>query len=85
MRSSQPGWEPAAAITVRALRKAYRGVEAVRGVDFDVPSGHVFALLGPNGAGKTTTTEILEGYRRRDGGEVSVLGADPARAGMRLR
>jgi ABC-2 type transport system ATP-binding protein len=85
MRSTRAGREPAAAITVRALRKAYRGVEAVRGVDFDVPSGQVFALLGPNGAGKTTTTEILEGYRRRDGGEVSVLGADPARAGMRLR
>jgi ABC-2 type transport system ATP-binding protein len=72
------------AITVRGLRKSYRGVEAVRGIDLDVPAGQVFALLGPNGAGKTTTTEILEGFRRRDAGEVRVLGADPARGG-RLR
>jgi ABC-2 type transport system ATP-binding protein len=72
------------AITVRGLRKSYRGVEAVRGIDLDVPTGQVFALLGPNGAGKTTTTEILEGFRPRDAGEVTVLGADPARGG-RLR
>ncbi len=72
------------AITVRGLRKSYREVEAVRGVDLDVPAGQVFALLGPNGAGKTTTTEILEGFRRRDAGEVTVLGADPGRGG-RLR
>jgi ABC-2 type transport system ATP-binding protein len=67
------------AIEVRGLRKAYRDVEAVRGIDLTVPRGQVFALLGPNGAGKTTTVEILEGYRRRDAGEVSVLGFDPAR------
>jgi ABC-2 type transport system ATP-binding protein len=65
------------AIRVRGLRKAYGGVEAVRGIDFDVMQGEVFGLLGPNGAGKTTTVEILEGYRRLDAGEVSVLGADP--------
>ena len=52
----------------------------MRGVDFDVNAGEVFGLLGPNGAGKTTTVEILEGYRDRDGGEVSVLGVDPWRA-----
>ncbi|WP_116952763.1 ABC transporter ATP-binding protein [Jiangella endophytica] len=67
------------AIRVRGLRKTYAGVAAVDGLDLDVAHGEVFALLGPNGAGKTTTVEILEGYRRRDAGEVSVLGADPAR------
>ena len=65
-------------IRVRDLRKTYDGVEAVRGVGFDVAPGEVFCLLGPNGAGKTTTVEILEGYRLRDAGEVSVLGHDPA-------
>src|SRR5690349_2053297 len=69
------------AIEVRGLRKAYQGHEVVRGIDLEVARGEVFALLGPNGAGKTTTTEILEGHRRRDGGEVSVLGADPGTAG----
>ena len=68
------------AIVVRDLRKAYRGTEALRGVSFEIAEGEVFGLLGPNGAGKTTTVEILEGYRSRDGGEVSVLGHDPARA-----
>ena len=67
-------------IRVRGLVKSYGGVEAVRGIDFDVLPGEVFGLLGPNGAGKTTTVEILEGYRPRDGGEVSVLGVDPWRA-----
>ncbi|WP_327034207.1 ABC transporter ATP-binding protein [Micromonospora ureilytica] len=66
------------AISVRGLRKAYGDNVAVAGVDLDVHRGEVFALLGPNGAGKTTTVEILEGYRRRDAGEVSVLGKDPA-------
>jgi ABC-2 type transport system ATP-binding protein len=66
------------AVTVEDLRKRYGGNEAVRGVSFAIETGQVFALLGPNGAGKTTTVEILEGYRERDGGEVSVLGADPA-------
>jgi ABC-2 type transport system ATP-binding protein len=68
------------AIAVRELRKSYGSLEAVRGIDFHVERGEVFGLLGPNGAGKTTTVEILEGYRKRDGGEVEVLGADPARA-----
>ncbi|MEN3613093.1 ABC transporter ATP-binding protein [Plantactinospora sp. ZYX-F-223] len=68
------------AISVRGLRKAYGGTVAVDGVDLAVSRGEVFALLGPNGAGKTTTVEILEGYRRRDAGEVSVLGVDPDRA-----
>src|SRR6201994_4429054 len=75
------------AIQVSGLRKGYAGVEAVRGVSFEVQRGEVFCLLGPNGAGKTTTVEILEGYRVRSGGEVSVLGFDPARGarGMRER
>ncbi|GAA3748165.1 ABC transporter ATP-binding protein [Plantactinospora mayteni] len=73
------------AISVRGLRKAYGGTVAVDGVDLAVSRGEVFALLGPNGAGKTTTVEILEGYRRRDAGEVSVLGVDPDRADGRWR
>ncbi len=74
-----------AAIQVQGLQKAYGGHEVLRGLDLHVPSGEVFALLGPNGAGKTTTIEILEGYRSRDGGDVSVLGHDPARGGRELR
>ncbi|WBB66728.1 ABC transporter ATP-binding protein [Micromonospora sp. WMMD812] len=66
------------AISVRGMRKAYGETVAVADLDLDVRRGEVFALLGPNGAGKTTTVEILEGYRRRDAGEVSVLGSDPA-------
>ena len=73
------------AISVRGLRKAYGPLEAVRGVDFDIEEGEVFGLLGPNGAGKTTTVEILEGYRSRDAGEVSVLGHDPQRPGRDFR
>jgi ABC-2 type transport system ATP-binding protein len=69
------------AISVRDLRKSYGALEAVRAVSFEVERGEVFGLLGPNGAGKTTTVEILEGYRKRDGGSVEVLGADPAEAG----
>jgi ABC-2 type transport system ATP-binding protein len=73
------------AIAVRGLRKSYGELEAVRGVDFEIEQGEVFGLLGPNGAGKTTTVEILEGYRRRDAGEVSVLGHDPQRPGPDFR
>jgi ABC-2 type transport system ATP-binding protein len=68
------------AVSVHGLRKTYGERTAVDGVDLDIPRGEVFALLGPNGAGKTTTVEILEGYRSRDAGEVSVLGVDPADA-----
>ena len=67
------------AIEVRGLRKSYGDLEAVKGVDLHVERGEVFALLGPNGAGKTTITEILEGFRERTAGEVSVLDHDPAR------
>jgi ABC-2 type transport system ATP-binding protein len=73
------------AISVRNLRKSYDGVEALRGVSFDVEEGEVFGLLGPNGAGKTTTVEILEGYRARDGGSALVLGHDPGTAPRALR
>ncbi len=66
------------AIHVRGLRKSYGPIEAVKGIDLDVEEGEVFGLLGPNGAGKTTTVEILEGYRTRSAGEVTVLGHDPA-------
>jgi ABC-2 type transport system ATP-binding protein len=68
------------AVDVSDLRKSYDGVEAVRGIDFDIRGGEVFGLLGPNGAGKTTTLEILVGHRTRDAGEVRVLGTDPQRA-----
>ena len=67
-------------ISARGLRKAYSSIEAVRGIDLEIARGEVFAFLGPNGAGKTTTVEVLEGYRERSGGEVSVLGLDPSRA-----
>ena len=73
------------AIAVRGLRKSYGDLEAVRGVDFEIEQGEVFGLLGPNGAGKTTTVEILEGYRRRDAGDVSVLGHDPQSPGPDFR
>ena len=74
-------------ITVRGLQMSYGSFHAVRGVDLDVHRGEILAFLGPNGAGKTTTVEILEGFRRRTGGTVTVLGEDPqdARAGWRAR
>jgi ABC-2 type transport system ATP-binding protein len=73
------------AISVRGLHMSYGDLEAVRGVDFDIHEGEVFGLLGPNGAGKTTTVEILEGYRRRTAGEVTVLGHDPQDPGPEFR
>ncbi|MGL4744538.1 MAG: ABC transporter ATP-binding protein [Dermatophilaceae bacterium] len=73
------------AITIRGLTKRYGTHQAVAGLDLDVRLGEVFALLGPNGAGKTTTVEILEGFRSRDGGEVSVLGTDPHDAPLAWR
>jgi ABC-2 type transport system ATP-binding protein len=73
------------AIAVSDLRKAYGQREVLHGLSFTVETGEVFALLGPNGAGKTTTVEILEGYRRRDGGDVRVLGVDPGRGGRAFK
>lgn len=73
------------AIEVNDLRKSYGHFDAVKGISFTVPKGEVVAFLGPNGAGKTTTVEILEGYRQRSGGKVSVLGHDPAKAERALR
>jgi ABC-2 type transport system ATP-binding protein len=73
------------AIRVEQLRKSYGEHEALRGVSFEIDAGEVFGLLGPNGAGKTTTVEILEGYRKRDGGSVEVLGVDPQHAGRGWR
>ena len=75
-----PVGHEAAAVLVRGLHKSYGERTAVDGVDLEVSTGEVVAILGPNGAGKTTTVEILEGYRRRDAGEVRVLGHDPAAA-----
>lgn len=73
------------AIEVEGLRKSYGGREVLHDLSFNVETGEVFALLGPNGAGKTTTVEILEGYRRRDAGDVRVLGHDPERPGPDFR
>src|SRR4051794_1940780 len=73
------------AIEVTGLRKTYKGKDAVRGIDLTVARGEIFALLGPNGAGKTTSVEILEGHRRRNGGDVRVLGEDPGTAGQTWR
>jgi len=69
-----------AAIEIDGLRKSYGHFEAVRGLSLRVEEGEIFAFLGPNGAGKTTTVEILEGFRKRDGGDVRVLGIDPEHA-----
>ena len=77
--------DPDAAISVRGLVRRYGDRNAVDGVDLDIRRGEIFALLGPNGAGKTTTVEVLEGLRRRDGGEVRVLGVDPATGDRRWR
>ncbi len=85
MRPSSPSGAPAPAVEVRELTKRYGPRVALDGVSFDVAAGEVLGLLGPNGAGKTTTVEILEGYRRPDGGAVRVLGTDPRRGGRALR
>src|SRR4029077_14864016 len=77
--------QPVNAIEVRDLRKSYGNQDALRGISFEIRRGEVFGLLGPNGAGKTTTVEILEGYRTRDGGDVTVLGLDPEQGGSALR
>ena len=69
--------DDAPAVLVRGLRKTYNGLEAVGGIDLRIGHGEIFAFLGPNGAGKTTAVEILEGFRQRSDGEVSVLGVDP--------
>jgi ABC-2 type transport system ATP-binding protein len=74
-----------AAVDVEGLRRRYGALTAVDGISFTIDVGSCTALLGPNGAGKTTTVEILEGYRHRDGGEVRVLGTDPARGSRRWR
>ena len=71
-----------AAIEVLDLRKSYGGQEAVAGISLTIERGEIYAILGPNGAGKTTTVEILEGFRTRDSGSVSVLGADPGSLGI---
>ena len=72
-------------IEVKDLKKSYGDVHAVRGVDLEIAQGEIFSLLGPNGAGKTTTVEILEGFRTRDAGTVSVLGFDPQSRGHQSR
>lgn len=69
-------------VQVRGLKKSYGAFAAVDGISFDIHEGETFALLGPNGAGKSTTIEILEGYRDRSGGDVSVLGTDPRHGGL---
>jgi ABC-2 type transport system ATP-binding protein len=79
------GYDESAIIDVRALTKSYGQVQAVAGVDLRIGRGEIFAMLGPNGAGKTSTVEILEGYRQRDGGEVTVLGLDPGKQGRALK
>ena len=81
---TSPDGRPLAA-EVRGLVKTYGGLTAVAGIDFEIRRGEIFALLGPNGAGKTTTVEILEGYRARDGGQVTVLGCDPGRERAQLK
>jgi ABC-2 type transport system ATP-binding protein len=73
------------AIRVDALTMSYAGRDVLQGVDFEVKAGEIFCLLGPNGAGKTTTIEILEGFRHRTGGAVSVLGLDPQAQSCQLR
>jgi ABC-2 type transport system ATP-binding protein len=72
-------------IEVKGLTKSYGDLRAVRGIDLSIEQGEIFSILGPNGAGKTTTVEILEGFRTRDAGSVSVLGFDPNTKGYQSR
>jgi len=72
-----------AVIEVRGLTKGYGGRAVVDGISFHVDQGEIFGILGPNGAGKTTAVECLEGLRKRDGGEVRILGLDPRTDGRR--
>src|SRR5580700_11112094 len=81
----QPRFSEGAAISVSGLTMHYGQQEVVKGIDFTVRRGEVFALLGPNGAGKTTTVEIMEGFRSRSGGDVRVLGVDPETASVEWR
>jgi ABC-2 type transport system ATP-binding protein len=83
--AAPPGDADEVVIEVSGLRMRYGSFEAVRGIDLHVRRGEIFAFLGPNGAGKTTTVEILEGYRRRSGGDVSVFGEDPEHTGPSWR
>jgi ABC-2 type transport system ATP-binding protein len=83
--ASEPAVPPGTAIEVSGLTMSYADRQILHGVDFEVKTGEVFCLLGPNGAGKTTTVEILEGFRQRTGGTVSVLGMDPQAQPARLR
>lgn len=82
-----PQWQDrrVGVIEVRNLRKSYSAVHAVNGIDLSIDQGEIFAILGPNGAGKTTSVEILEGFRKRDSGEVRVLDMDPAIKGKSAR
>ena len=79
------GTAPGLAVQVRGLEMSYGDRQVLRGIDFEVRRGEVFCLLGPNGAGKTTTVEILEGFRARTAGTVTVLGLDPAAQPAQLR
>ena len=83
--TSVPRTNQSSAVSVRGLSKAYGRLHAVRDLDLDVGYGEIFAILGPNGAGKSTTIEILEGHRKRDAGQVRVLGEDPGTAGRSWR
>ena len=68
-----------AKVSVRDLRKRYDGVEAARGVSFEIEDGEIFGLIGPNGAGKTTTLECVIGLREPDSGTIEVCGIDARR------
>lgn len=83
--SARPSIETEAAISIRGLTKHYGSTQVLHAIDLEIPRGEMLAIVGPNAAGKTTLVEILEGYRDRDGGEVTVLGVDPARPTQRWR